>query len=536
MPVLGGRVFPALMVAVLATNAAAQGKACELDEGTPSQVARAVLDLQLAGSSQKPEDIAKKLQEATKFLTEGDMKKNPVGRASVYGKVMVTWLSQPGMTTGMTTRGAVGFPTEPTAPFDIIAAIDSAFTIVETANPECASQTAAWRQQKGWVDLVNHAMELGNSGSDSAVAVAKRSLQLSRNAPYGYLILAQASAKANKPKEAIDYYKEALKVATDTSLAETRRQILGTMGQYASDVAEQASGAEKTEYTNEAKAAFDALAKDPGTKYADLARQGQARLAQMSGDTSAIKASYADQLANPGAFSYSSLMAAAVTAARAGQTKDALKLFEAAYAVNPQHRDVLYNLARLYMLDSMPAKGLKIGNQLIKVDPSNPDNYQLLAIGYAAIQKEYSAKAKTYDNKVKELGQRANTSKSAAVQKAAIDSVPKINALAKAYGDSTKFYVDSALKYNDMVQKLPVRVEFTEFTAGDTKTTVGGRVTNNTDADKSVTLKIEFVDKGGNVVATQDVPVGTIKAHSAAPFKAEGAGAGIVAFRYGPIS
>jgi predicted Zn-dependent protease len=535
MPVLGGRVFSALMVAVFATNAAAQGKACELDEGTPSQVARAVLDLQLAGASQKPDDIAKKLQEATKFLSEGDMKKNPVGRASVYGKVMVTWLAQPGMTSGMTTRGAVGFVDNPTAPFDIIAAIDSGFTIVETANPECSSQTAAWRQQKGWVDLVNHAMELGNSGSDSAVAVAKRSLQLARNAPYGYLILAQASAKANKPKEALDYYKQALKVATDTSMAETRRQILGTMGQYASDMAEQAKGDEKTQYVAEAKTAFDALAKDPGTKYADVARSGQARLATMSGDTTAIKGSYADQLANPGAFSYSSLMGAAVTAARANQTKDAIKLFEAAYAVNPQHRDVLFNLSRLYILDSMPAKGIPVARQLVKVDPSNSDNYSLLAIAYAAIQKEYSAKAKGYDNKVKELGQRANTSKSAAVQKAAIDSVAKLTPVAKAYGDSTKIFVDSALKYNTMMNQLPVKVEFTEFTASDAKTTLGGRITNNTDADKSVTLKIEFVDKAGSVVATQDVPL-TLKAHAATPFSASGTGAGIVAFRYAPIT
>jgi predicted Zn-dependent protease len=523
------------MVAVLATNAAAQGKACELDEGTPSQVARAVLDLQLAGSSQKPDDIAKKLQEATKFLSEGDMKKNPVGRASVYGKVMVTWMAQPGMTSGMTTRGAVGLTDNPTAPFDIIAAIDSGFTIVETANPECATQTAAWRQQKGWVDLINHVMELGNSGSDSAVALAKRSLQLARNAPYGYLVLAQASAKANKPKEAIDYYKQGLKVATDTSMAETRRQILGTMGQYAADVAEQAQGADKAAYTAEAKAAYEALAKDPGTKYADIARQGQARLAQMSGDTAAIKGSYADQLANPGAFSYTSLMGAAVTAARSGQTKDAIKLFEAAYGVNPQHRDVLYNLSRLYMLDSMPAKGIPIAKQLIKVDPANPDNYQLLAIGYVAIQKEYQAKAKTYDAKVKELGERANKSKSAAVQKAAIDSVPKFTPLAKAYADSAKVYVDSALKYNTAMQQMPVKVEFTEFTANDTKTTLGGRVSNLTDADKSVTLKLEFVDKGGNVVATQDVPL-TLKAKTATPFSATGAGAGIVAFRYGPIS
>jgi len=524
------------MIAAFASNATAQAKACDIDEGTPSQVTRAVLDLQLASSSQKPEDVAKKLQEAVKFLNEGDLKKNPVGRSMVYGKVMVTWLAQPNMTSGMTTRGAVGLPTEPTAPFDIIGAVDSAFTIVETANPECASQTAAWRQQKGWVDLVNHAMELGNSGSDSAVAVAKRSLQLSRSAPYGYLILAQASAKANQPKEALDYYKQALKVSTDTSLAETRRQILGTMGNFAADLVEQAQGADKATYMAEAKAAFEALAKDPGTKYADLARTGQARLATLSGDTSAIKGSYADQLANPGAFSYSSLMNAAVTAARANQTKDAIKLFEAAYGVNPQHRDVLYNLARLYIVDSAAKKGLPVARQLVANDPSNPDNYQLMAIAYVAIQKEYSAKEKAYEAKAKELGQRANTSKSAAVQKAAIDSAAKLTPLIKAYSDSAKTLVDSALKYNTMTQQLPLRVEFTEFTPAEGKTTLGGKITNQTDAAKSVTLKLQFVDKSGNVVATQDVSVGPIAPHASAPFTATGAGAGIVAFKYGPIS
>ena len=536
MPVLGGRVFPALMIAAFATRAAAQAKACDLDEGTPSQVTRAVLDLQLAGSAGKPEDAAKKLAEAVKFLNEGDMKKNPVGRASVYGKVMVTWLAQPNMTSGMTTRGAVGFTTEPTAPFDIIAAIDSAFTIVEKANPECATQTGAWRQQKAWVDMVNHAMELSAAGSDSAAIVAKRSLQLSHSAPYGYLILAQAAAKANQPKEALAFYKQAYGVATDTSMADTRRQIQATIGNYASDLMESATGADKAAYLAEAKAAFDALAKDPGTKYADAARMGQAKLATASGDTTAIRASYADQIANPGAFSYSSLMTAAVTAARANQTKDAIKLFEAAYAVNPQHRDVLYNLSRLYIVDSGFKKGLPLVQQLVKIDPSNPSNYQLLAVAYAGIQKDYTLREKAAEAKAKELGQRANTSKSAAVQKAAIDSAAKLTPVIKALGDSAKTLVDSAVKYNTMMNTLPLSVEFTEFTPAEAKTSLGGKITNQTDAAKSVTLKIQFVDKTGNVVSTQDVPVGPIAPHTSAPFTAAGTGAGIVAFRYGPIS
>ena len=46
--------------------------------------------------------------------------------------------------------------------------------------------------------------------SDSAVYLAKRSLQLYRNAPYGYMVLAKAAAEKNQPKEAINYYKQAI--------------------------------------------------------------------------------------------------------------------------------------------------------------------------------------------------------------------------------------------------------------------------------------------------------------------------------------
>src|SRR4029077_8725149 len=211
-------------------------------------------------------------------------------------------------------------------------------------------------------------------------------------------ILAQAAVKNNQPKEAIENYKAAIESAKDTSLADNRRAFLNALGNYTADLAESATGAEKASYLAEAKAAFEALGKDPGTKYADAARAGQARLATATGDTAAIKASYADQLANPGAFSYASLMNAAVTAARTNQTKDAIKLFEAARAVNPYHRDVLYNLSRLYMVDSMYAKGLPLARQLVTIDPANPDDYQLIAIAYANMKKDYDIKGKKADS------------------------------------------------------------------------------------------------------------------------------------------
>src|SRR5262249_724664 len=155
---------------------------------------------------------------------------------------------------------------------------------------------------------------------------------------------------------------------TSAQAADLRRQTLMQLGNYAADLYEQGTG-DKAAAMAEAKSAYEALAKDPGTKYADAARSGQARLAHMSADTTAIKATYADQLANPGAFSYASLMNAAVTAARAAQTKDAIKLFEAARALNPSHRDVLYNISRLYLLDSMYTQALPHARQLVAVDP-----------------------------------------------------------------------------------------------------------------------------------------------------------------------
>jgi len=538
MPAIGRTLLPALLIASASVAAGAQQpKQCELDEGSPNQVARAVLDIQLAGTATKPQDAAPKLRDAVRLLNEADPKRNSVGKNFVLGKTLVLWMTQPNVVDGRATRGSLGFTTDTASKYDVIAGIDSAFTVVETANPECLAQTAAYRQQKGWVDLINRSLEFSNAGkTDSAVVLAQRSLQLSKTAPYAYVVLAGAAQKANQPKDAFANYKQAIALAKDTSMADNRRQWLMTMGNYASELAEEAQGADKQAYLAEAKSAFEQLAKDPGTKFADVARTGQARVASLSGDTTAIKASYADQLANPGAFSYNSLMMAAVTAAKTNQSKDAIKLFEAARKVNPYHRDVLYNLARLYLLDSAYTQAITVSRELIAVDPSNSDNYQLLAIGYAAVQKGYGTKQKDLEAKARALGQRANTAKTAAARNAAIDSAARLDKQIKAYTDTSKTLVDSALKYQTAMTSLPAKVVFNEFSPTDAKTTIGGSVQNQGDAAKTFTLKIDFLDKSGNTVTTQTVQVGPVDPKGAKAFKAEATGAGIVAFKYAPIT
>src|SRR5262245_38537470 len=536
MPAFGrNAALPAMLVATMAMTARAQ-KQCEIDENTPSQVARAVLNLQLAQTASKPEDAAPKLREAVKLLGEVPANRNPVGVNFELGRALVMWMAQPNIG-AVTKRSTLGFASDPEGTVDLVARVDSSFSLVEKSNPECATLTAQYRQQKGRVDLINAAIELGNADkTDSAVAVAKRSLLLYRGAPYAYMVLGQAAAKQNQTKEAIGYYRQAIDLAKDTTLADTRRQLLLNLGQIAENAAEAASGAEKTEYAKTAKGAYDELAKDPGTKYADYARSGQARTALQGGDTASFRASYQEMISNPGAFSYNALMQGAVNAARADQNGDAVKLFEAAYKVNPYHRDVLYNLARLYMLNNDYAKGTPLVKQLVAVDPSNPDNFQLYAIAWAAQQKEFITKQRKYDSTAKVYGQKANTARSPAVQKAYIDSAAKMTPLIKAYADSAAKVVDSAVKYTDLTNKIPARISFSEFTPTDTKTTIAGTVYNNGDADKSFTLKIEFLDKSGTVVTTAEVPVGPVKAKGSASFTATGNGAGIVAFRYAPLT
>jgi tetratricopeptide (TPR) repeat protein len=535
MLVLRTRALPALMIATFGAAAGAQ-KACEIDEGQPAQVARAMLDLQMQQSG-KPEDAAKSLRHAVQLLGEGDQKRNPVGRAFVMGKTLVSWLGQPSMASGIAPRSALGFTTDPTGNYDIIAGIDTAFSIVEASNPDCATQTTPWRQQKAWVDMVNKAFELSNEGgpkTDSAVAIAKRSLLLFKGAPYAYMVLAKGAAEKNNAVEAINQYKQAVAVSgkdTTASVVDMRRQVLMTLGNYASDLYEAGTG-DKAMLMAEAKAAYDALAKDPGTKYGDAARAGTARLATMSGDTTAIKSTYADQLANPGAFSYASLMGAAVTAAKANQTKDAIKLFEAARKVNPQHRDVLYNLSRLYLLDSNTTQALATARQLLAVDPANPDNDQLMAFGYSSIAKKYDQQNKALEAKAREYGQKANTAKAASVQKAYIDSSAKISPVIKAYADSAKAIVDSVLKYNGRATDGPIRVNFSEFTPSDTAATISGTIANQTDASKTYALKIMFVDKTGATVSSADVSVGPVGGKQSMKFASKGSGAGIVAFKY----
>ncbi len=533
-------LLPLVLAAVGAVSAGAQQKECTIDEGNPSNVARAMLQLQMAAQAKAPADAEKQLSQAVKLISESDPNKNPIGRSFVLGKVLTVWFSQPDITPVMN-RGKLGFTTNPEGTMDLVTAIDSAFTVVEQSNPACTKETYPWRGQKGWVNLVNAAVEaVNNDQADSAAALAQRSLILYKGAPYAYMVLGNVAQKKNNTADALKYFRQTVDAAKDTVYADVRRQTLLNMGNMASDAAETATGADKTTYTNTARDAFNELLKDPGKPaMADAARQGLSKLLLASGDTTAFKAMYKEQLDNPSAFDYQQLMNAGVNAARAEQVKDAIVLFKSAYAKNAYHRDVLYNLAIMYIKSNQDSLAIPLIRKLVEVDPSNGENYRLFTFAYADEQKALSAAGKTWTDKNKAAVEAYDKLSAAAKKKggAAVLAPAKLAAdSANYYNAIAKTVTDSALKYNEMADKLPVKVSFTEFTPKDNSTTLSGTIMNNSETAQSYTIKVDFLDKDGKVVATQQQSVGPVQPKAQGRFSVVGQGATIVAFRYAPLT
>src|SRR3954471_6989718 len=233
-------VLPMMLSATFAASAAAQGAAqeCNVDENTTGSMSVFALMVgQQPGT--EPAEVKKQLATAIGRMfpddasAERDNKRNPVGRAYVLGKIYMMYLSQPDQPV-ITTRGALGFKTRTTDPVDLSVGIDSAFKVVEEKEPKCAYTTGQWRQQAGWVKLVQQAMDYANDNSsdssvhkakiDSAEMVAQRALRISPTAPYSHLVLGNVAAGRNNNMEAIKHYKDALEEAgKDSIFTEVRR-------------------------------------------------------------------------------------------------------------------------------------------------------------------------------------------------------------------------------------------------------------------------------------------------------------------------
>ena len=518
-----------VLTTAFAVSAAAQAtQQCSVEEGKPPAVARAFLAISQIGGAQNPnaDQTKSQLSTAVRALTEsGGSADNPVGHAYELGKLLVLWTVQPG-TPMIAQRGTIGFATDPSGTINLPAAIDSAFRIVEQAMPGCKSETIKWRSQKGWINLVNAAIQDINAGSlDSAELHARQSLLFNDQAPYGYMVLGQVAQRRAQPDTAIAMFQKTIAVAgTDSTYADVKRQTELNLASAAAEAAaaKTASPADKSRFNQIAKQTYEGLANDPLATDAvrQSAKSGLVQVQLAMGDSAAAKSSYQPQLSDPSKFTYAELLQAGVAASRVNDDSSAMQLFRGAVAANPYHRDGLSNLVIYEIRAQQYDSALTYLNRLKSVDPDG-NHMRMFTLAYAGIAKHFA-------NLNKDIVTRFKTAKSATLKKTLTDS-------AAITADSNRVYTELAVTSNAKADSVPVIVTFTEFSNVNGQAVLGGTIANQTSSDKTYNLKVDFLDKAGNVVASATQTVGPLPAQTIGRFSVTAAGQGITAFKYAPI-
>ena len=139
----------ACVSAVLATPAAAQDDACNVDQNVPQFLGRAFFSVQKGISTlNNSGDPATDARTAVRLLTDPDARdrdKNAAGQAFTLGQAMALLLTESSAPVSGT-RADFGFATDREQSADLYVLADSIFTMVETLVPQCANLVGAWRR------------------------------------------------------------------------------------------------------------------------------------------------------------------------------------------------------------------------------------------------------------------------------------------------------------------------------------------------------------------------------------------------------
>lgn len=480
-----------LAVAVMATAgvAGAQAKACEINEGSPFQLGSAKIYLShFNSSSGKLDEKPKHLANAVRVLTDNSDKiSNQVGRNWLLAKALNGWMDQLNPTI-IAKRGALGYTTNTDAPQNMLLALDTALTAVEAAMPECKATTLPYRN-KPFAGFINDAIKALNEDSlakaDSMVRIA---MLVSPKSPVAWNLLANIAAKGNQTPAQIDAMQKVVEYSgSDTLYAKIRRQAMFNLAVLAENAAQSQQGDAKKAQLAKAADLFRAYLKEVPSD--PNAQQGLARALRENGDTAAVAAIYSEMLNNPGKFTDLQLFEAASGASSAKRDVEAVKLFQSGLEKNPYYRDALFNLSNTYFAMKQAEPMRPVLERLLEVDPNNPDNWRLYA-GYWQIRNQ-----------------------------AEKDAAKK------------RVITDSLLQNLSRSEKMPMRVSIGALSHAGANHTLQGSVENRGTKDASYTLKFDFLDSKGAVVASQETAVGPVAPGANASFTVKVQKEGIVAYR-----
>ena len=467
--------------------------ACEINDSSPFQVNGAKQYIIAAANSRRADEVPKHLQNAIRVLTDDPSKiKNDAGRQWMLLRAYAQWLQRENSSYVMK-RGDVGFTQNPAGSQNLLLALDSAATVIESMLPQCKEKVRPYRAQFLSEILNKSIAAMGAEQNDSASYFANLSLQVAGADPRPWNVLSAVYQKQNKTDSAMIAMEKVISLSgSDTLYAKVKQQSRYNLAVIKLTRAEaEAAGDKKDAEIKAARTLLESYLKDtPGDANA---AQALGRAVRLSGDTAAVTAIFVDMVNAPDKFSADQQFEAASNAAATGHDADAAKLFESGLKKNPYHRVALLNYANvLFTLKDTERMG-PVVVRLIEVDPNFDRGYRLMA-GLWQL--------------------RARAESDAAKKKSANDSV--------------LFYLDKQAMTNP-------RVDITLAQKSANSYSVQGTVNNEGSKTASWTMKLELLDVTGAVVASKDVSIGPVDAGGNTTFSVKLDAPKAVAFRYGPL-
>jgi tetratricopeptide (TPR) repeat protein len=486
------------LLAPAAASAQAAAAECTVNQDKPKELALASFSLTRVTSAPAGPARDPMLKQLFKDLLDKPEKfKDNVGG---YQFTLTQVLSlQAGQPDGLTpkTRAAIGTANRPNDPFDVIAELDSAFQRWEAAMPVCAKMVADSRNGEAWVAVTNKAFGFIEKGpADSAIYFAQKSAKIAPLNPFAHHILAQVASTKNDMKTAVSEWKEVVKLSgADTNFKDIKNNALFYIGTSELSEAAKATGdAQKAQAKSAAGYFKQYLDANPNSPDAPNVLNNMSEALKLADDIDALKAMYADMIANPSKYSETSLASGGVIASL--QVKDdeaALKLFQGVITVNPYSRDGLRNVASMLYTTKRYAEVAPIARRLVEIDPNNYDGWMYFAFAAAELEKPLKA------------------------------------------GPEKKAWGDTLIKYNNIADSLKVRVEVSRFTRGAEGADVTLDLDHQGAAPATYSITVEFLDKDGKVVGTATESSGEVKKGEKKSVSFKSTSKDIAAFRYQPI-
>lgn len=498
LPVSAAAVATLSLSVIVQAQPGGVGPSCDLDANSPKELLVANLAFGRAGGMEDPTARLPILKQVMKELTnkpERFREKNPQGYNMVLAQTLSLLIADES-TPVETTRGAIGAIDLPEARINLVQAADEAFKAIVAGAPACAADVRTMRQSQGWLAMTRKALDMSSSNPDSAGYYAQHSLTLlPESNPYPYQVLGIVAQRKGDLPAAVSQWEKAIEASgTDSAYSDIRQSSLYYVGLYSLQQGREQSGDAQKETLGKAATAMKTYLKDYGaTSDAPTVMQGLGEAYLTMGDTASVASIYAPQLASPSEFTDYALTMSGVLATQADKVNDAIALFEAAVAKNPNQRDALRNLAASYYTAKQYDKMNKPLDALVAIDPNNYDAWSLYAFGAQGRMQETTA------------------------------------------APEKKKWTDSLIAYAAKADSLPVKLVVDEFERRAESVVFSVSLEGNAETPKANTFSVEFLDASGNVVASASEEVAPITKGERKQVRLEAQGTGIVAYRYKPL-